>query len=71
MTDDTAKLEISSATTDCVCGALIRKVWLPLELVGPNKGELFLWVHANTNDTLCYPDDQEIDGNPALAEPYV
>lgn len=43
--------------TDCICGAVIRKVRLPNGIARAAGGKWDLWVHESTFSTLCYPDD--------------
>jgi hypothetical protein len=51
---------------ECFCGERIRQVRLPHDIAAVS-GRKFIWVHAGTGDTKCYPESGEAAA--ALAAP--
>jgi hypothetical protein len=42
---------------ECYCGAELKQVPLPPDLKAVS-GQEFIWLHAETGDTRCYPDEE-------------
>jgi hypothetical protein len=49
---------------ECVCGAELKQVPLPADIAAL-AGVPAIWVHAESGDTRCYPDQDDL----CLAEP--